>query len=321
MHDYRMTGRKETDECLKLANKAHSYYFEDPLRYKLEFAKAAKEFFESIERKFCSRTKKSELDDALEQLYEGNKSKIQYISTELKAVKKRLDIIIKNPGLIDKKTKFVLDYTARFIEIILPYACGDIKEEVENNRKFNFKNIVENEFVFFNKPDSKNVDNDYLNAFYENSWRVQVNLNSFNFIKDHLNMNDSAVSNFYRRYGGIDTFSSLIFARMANEQFMKYLSLKYDSFWKNLGPCLPKSYSEEKKDKIISTKDVEDQRILMPSRIWALGKAGVLNELIVSEVLLVNTRGNNIAHYGSSGIYSSCYHNLEILNYLNRYCK
>jgi hypothetical protein len=319
MHEYQLTGRAETDKCLKLANKAHNYYFNNPLEYKLEFAKAAKEFFEAIEQKFLSKTNETRLLDAIKKYFKGNMSKIQFFSLDLLAIKDRLNIIINNPNLVDTKTVFVLDHTARFIEVIIPYIC-DVKEEVEHNKKFNYKSLMENELTFFDLPMNESR-NDYLYAFYENCFRAQKNLNGFSFIRDHLNLSDEVVDRFYHKYGIRDYFSSLIFARMANEQFMKYLTFKHPKFWDNLKPCLDSRLSEEKMNEIISNKNVDDRLISMPSRIDALGKTGVLNELIVREAKLVQSRGNNIAHYGIPALYPSCYHNLEVLNYLNKYCK
>lgn len=321
MHEYRKTGRIETDNCIELANKAHNYYFSNPLKYKNEFARTAQDFFKAIERKFIARTSEQNINinEALNKFFRNNKDKYQYISTELFAIKDRLNIIINNPSLINESTLFVLDHTARFIEIILPYACS-VKEEVEHNRKFSFEGIADKEFKFFKHILSDDENNKYLQSFYENGWRAQKDLNGFAFIKNYLDLNNPVVKEFYTNYGGYDNFSSLIFARMANEQFMKYLSKKHDKFWNYLKSCL-NPYSPAKNDKIIKGRDNEDKGITIPSRIEALGKAGVLNELIVREAKLVNSRGNNIAHHGIPGVYSSCYHNLELLNYLNKYCK
>lgn len=315
-HEYSKTGRFETDACIDLANKAHNYYFEDPLKYKIEFAKTAKQFFNAINEKFITRTKEENIKDALQKFFGTNHAKSQYFTTELFGINKRLDIIIKNPNLVDRNTLFVLDHTARFIEIILPYACS-VKEEVEMNRKFSFEGIVDKEFNFFKNDLSEYEENVYLQAFYDNGWRAQKNLNGFAFIKKHLNIENTAVSTFYKKYGGYDTFSSLIFARMANEQYLKYLSSIHNEFWDSLREFLPAPIV----DKVIANKDNNDIAIKIPNRIDALCKAKVLNELIANEVKLVNVRGNNIAHHGIPGVYSSCYHNLEVLNYLNQRCK
>ena len=320
MHEYRKTGRIETDNCLILANKAHNYYFSNPLQYKVEFARTARDFFKAIEGKFTARTSEQNINEALKKFFGSNKDKYQYISTELFAIKDRLNIIINNPSLINESTLFVLDHTARFIEIILPYACS-VKEEVEHNRKFSFEGIADKEFKFFKHILFDNEHNKYLQSFYDNGWRAQKYLNGFAFIKNYLDLNNPVVKEFYTNYGGYDNFSSLIFARMANEQFMKYLSGKHDRFWNYLKSCLNPTTPDNIKDKIIEGRNNEDKGISMPSRIEALGKAGVLNELIVREAKLVNSRGNNIAHHGIPGVYSSCYHNLELLNYLNKYCK
>lgn len=162
MHEYVMTDRIETDKCLKLANKAHNFYFINPLYYKEEFAKSALDFFQQIEKKFTNRTGLLNVKEAIKKYFGSNTKKAQYISTELFAVEDRLKIIIKNPSLINEKNVFLLDHTARFIEIILPYVCS-VKEEVENNRKFSFSNIVDKEFSFFtNNKNDYNHNDKYL---------------------------------------------------------------------------------------------------------------------------------------------------------------
>lgn len=333
MYEYKKTGRADTDKCIELANKAHNYYFDDPLQNKLEFAKTAKEFFNAIEYKFIKRTSEDNIDKALKKFFNKNLGKYAYISTELYAIKDRLNIIIKNPSLVDEKTKFVLDHTARFIEAILPYACS-VEIEVEHHKKFTSILYEESqkEFKFFEHIvyDSKTgsyvlysdtVKNRYLQAFYDNGWRAQKELNGLSFIKQFLNMDNPKIEQFYINYAGRDNFSSLTFARMANEQFMKYLSEQHTEFWNYLENCLPKKLSDDAKNKIISSRINDNKDISLPARISALGMAGILNELIVREAILVNSRGNNIVHHGYPIEYSSCYHNLELLNYLNKYCK
>ena len=332
MHEYRKTGRTETDKCLELANKAHNYYFNDPLRYKLEFARTAKDFFKAIEDKFCARTKEEKPNDALKEYFKDNQGKYKYITTELFAIKDRLNIIINDPSLIDERTLFVLDHTARFIEIILPYACS-VKEEVEHNKKFTriLQEEVQKEFTFFKhrvydnndgtyKLVSSTVSNKYLQAFYDNGWRAQKELNGLFFIKNYLDLTNPKLKEFYENYGGVDYFSSLTFSRLANEQFMKYLSEKNNKFWSCLESCSDIKDPKKKKE-IIANHDNENEAIKIPTRIDTLGKAGILNKLIVREARLVNTRGNNIVHLAIPIEYSSCYHNLQLLNYLNKYCK
>ena len=110
-----------------------------------------------------------------------------------------------------------------------------------------------------------------------------------------------------------------MFARMANEQCMKYLSSRHKGFWDHIRPHIVAS--KEEKDKIIKEQLNDDPGIRIPGRIDALKKIGVLNELIAKEVELVNKRGNNVAHSGRATPFWTCYHNLELLDYLYKYCK
>ena len=84
MHEYNLTGRAETDNCLRLANKAHNLYFDDVIRNKVQFINAASEFYDAIEQKFMQRNQAQDLFVALDKQYAGNKSKSEYFKTELK---------------------------------------------------------------------------------------------------------------------------------------------------------------------------------------------------------------------------------------------
>ena len=108
---------------------------------------------------------------------------------------------------------------------------------------------------------------------------------------------------------------------MANEQFLKYLSNKHNSFWNHIESFLDERLSPDAKSRIVTNHFNDDISIKIPMRINALLKAGILNELLANELKLINSRGNNIAHHGISGVYSTCYHSLETLGYLNKYCK
>ena len=323
MHNYLLTGRTDTDRCISLANTAHNYYFANKIGNAKIFAITAKEFFDEIKKHICKRTQNDEnnFDIALIKHFtkDGilNESKYSYFQVELEFNSKRLNYIIDNPSLINEKTVFILDYVARFIEVCLCYSCGEIKQEVEEKRKFNFKGIADVELPFFKLKDS-NVQNKYLKAFYENAWRSQKNLNGFSFMKDKFNFYDKEVDYFYKSYGVIDYFASLIFARLANEQFLKFLSSKHSQFWNHLFDCLPRYLKNEVKQEIIEKCDNEDRNINIPIRIEALKKAGIINKLIANELKLVNQRGNNIVHQGLTGFYLTCYHNLQVLDYLNK---
>ncbi len=319
MHEYKKTGRSETDKCLELANKAHNLYFEDAIKNKVEFAKITQEFIKAIEDKFKKKAGEENFEKALKKYFGKGTGKNEFFAREFSHIKKRLAFIVSKPNLVDEKTKFILDHTARFIEVILPYICG-VEEQVEKNKKFTYRDIISKELTFFSLHDCNVSKNKYLDAFYESGWRAQKNINGFMFIRNHLNLDDPVVKEFYSNYGGLDYISSIIFARMANEQFMKYLSSKNDRFWEYIRKFINKGSSDEK-DEVINNH-LNDSRIIdVSSRINALEKAGVLNDLIANEVRLVNSRGNSVAHKALPGFYSTCYHNLELLNYLNKYCK
>ena len=83
MHEYRKTGRIETDNCLELANKAHNYYFSSPLQYKTEFAIIARDFFKAIEGKFTARTNEQNINEALKKFFGSNNGKTFYAFVNL----------------------------------------------------------------------------------------------------------------------------------------------------------------------------------------------------------------------------------------------
>lgn len=332
MYDYELTGRPETDKCIALANKAYKYYFKNPIVYAKEFAITAKDFFKAFEEKICSRENEIKFNDALKKHFtrDGyfNESKYEYFFTELRANRIRLNTIIDKSSLINNDTVFILEYVARFIEIIIRYLSDDVRDLVDKNRKFNLKGIADVELTFFKFPKNiNNIKNNYLYAFYINAWSAQKNLNGFTFMKNYLKLHnphvlyDSYVEQFFDSYGVGDSFSSLIFARMANEQYLKYLSSKTDEFWNHVYSSLNNKMRDEVKFAIVQRRNNDDKDISIPTRIKALSKAGVFNELISIELELVNSRGNNIVHQGFPGFYASCYHNLQVLNYLYRNCK
>lgn len=305
MHDYPLTGRAETDRCLQLANQAHRYYFSDALRFKREFVAASKEFFEGVEHKFISKYGGKNLSDSLAILFRNNRQKFEFFRDELHYVKKRLDILDREPNLINESTRFVLDHTARFIETILPYACA-VKQEVEQNSKFRaeYQEIMGRKMTFFSRNFEEAVSDPYLSSFYANAWRSQRSLNGIFYLKQHFSnsvffeslFQDPVMKEYYRDHGP-DYSSALIFARMANEQFMKYQSEKLNLY-----------------------QDNDDREISMPKRIDDVRKGNAINRLVALEAKLVHKRGNNIAHQGIPGFFSTCYHCLELLNYYNKQC-
>ena len=323
MHEFLLTyNSKSTDECIRLANKAHNYYFENALKYKKEFIATSLEFINAIESKIKSKAQIDDIKKALAKIgYKG--AMLTFICNEINFIKNRMTILSKHPEFIDRDNLFILENTARFMEFIIPYTCSKVKEVVEDRRKFSFKQIIMHEYTFFDFPSKElRETKKYIGAFYESGWRAQKYLNGYEFIRRHLNENDPKIKDFLDKYGVFDAFSSIIFARMANEQLLKYLSDKNPIFWKHIEKYLL-SDKKENKGKIVNLlkeKDYDHIFITTYKRLKALQDANIINELIKNEVDFINKKGNNVAHNGASLFYYSCYYNLQLLSYLkNKY--
>ena len=324
MHEYNLTGRAETDNCLRLANKAHNLYFDDVIRNKVQFINAASEFYDAIEQKFMQRNQAQDLFVALDKQYAGNKSKSEYFKTELKGIRKRLKILKANPNLANENTRFVLDHTARFMEVILPHACS-VKEEVEHHRKFDYSSIVNHEMTFFKllRDEEKEGLKSYVISFYDASWRTQKNLNGLMFVKNYLNSHynvgdDPFIAHFFKDYGIYDYISCLTFARLANEQFLRYYTDKFGLY--PAGKIIEKGRTKEGNPITAKIIGNDDKAITIPRRIEDLKGKRHLDELIANEAYMLNERGNNIVHQGLPGIFSTCYNCLELLNYYSKCC-
>ncbi len=327
MKEYVLTGRKSTDECLKAANEAHNLYFADKLGNAKEFAEKAALFFNLIGGKFQEHAKREadaeikSTKEALGIIFKKVPGTATFLSNELDSMKFRLKIISKKPYLVKKDKLFILDYVARFMEAILPYAC-DVKEEVEHHSKFDLKELARQEFHFFKPDEGYDVENDYLYGFFESAWRAQKSLNGFAFMEGYVEDSfEPKIRRFYETYGRMDVLGASVFIRMANEQYLKYLISVHPEFWDHLAPSLPAYLNDAKKAKIVENRNINDPDLKVPSRISGLKEAKVLDDLIGNEIYALNTRGNAIAHRCEAPLFSTCYHGLETLNYLKNHCK
>ena len=327
MKEYVLTGRKSTDECLKAANEAHNLYFADKLGNAKEFAEKAMVFFDCIRKKFEEHARQASdkeiknTREALNIIYQKVPGTATFLDDELRTMKNRLKTISSKPFLMTEDKLFILDYVARFMEAVLPYAC-DVKEEVERHSKFNLKELGRHEFSFFRHDEGDGVENDYLYGFFESAWRAQKSLNGFAFMEDYVEDSfEPKIRRFYKIYGRSDVLGASVFIRMANEQYLKYLTSAHPEFWDLLSSNLPAFLNDAKKKKIIAERDVNDPDIKVPSRISTLKQAKVIDELIANEIFALNTRGNAIAHRCEAPLFSTCYHGLETLNYLKNHCK